>query len=122
MANHEKKVASGRFISTGHIHLQRVTAITFDPSDNFILTGSADSNVYTWAVPILTDFRSERKPERILDHHQREITSIVCGKGDGPANICITASRDLSCIVRDTYLLSFAAFILVFKYANNPVS
>ncbi|KAF8476974.1 WD40-repeat-containing domain protein [Kalaharituber pfeilii] len=93
------EAASGRFISTGHIHLQRITAIAFDPSDNFILTGSADSNVHVWSVPILTDFRSERKPERILDLHQREITSIVCGKGDGPANISITASRDLSCIV-----------------------
>ncbi|KAF8416084.1 WD40-repeat-containing domain protein [Tirmania nivea] len=95
------EVASGRFISTGHIHLQRVTTITFDPTNTFIITGSADSNVYIWSVAQLTDLRSsaDRKPERILDHHQREITSIVVGRANGPANIAVTASQDLSCIV-----------------------
>ncbi|RPB19483.1 WD40 repeat-like protein [Terfezia boudieri ATCC MYA-4762] len=121
------EVTSGRFISTGHTHLQRVTTIAFDPTDTFIITGSADSNAYVWSVAQLTDLRSsaDRKPERILDHHQREITSIVVGRANGPANIAITASKDLSCIVWNyqtgLFLRRFLFRIAPLTLALDPV-
>ncbi|KAH0612568.1 uncharacterized protein H6S33_008948 [Morchella sextelata] len=111
------ETATGRFISTPQIHLQKVTCIAFDFNSNFVITGSADSNVYVWSLASLLDIRSsERKPERILDRHQREITAISPGRigAAGPTDIMVTASKDSSCIVWDyrngthlrTYILS----------------
>lgn len=80
-----------------------MTCIAFDSTSSFIITGSADSNVYVWSLASLLDIRSsERKQERILDRHQREITAIMPGRigTGGPMDIVVTASRDLSCIVR----------------------
>lgn len=82
--------------------------ITFDETGNFILSGSADSNVMIWSVPHLLDPNSDKKPTRTLEHHQAEITGIVCGKGTGPANIIITASKDSSVLVSIRYPLLFA--------------
>lgn len=99
------QTATGRFISTPQIHLQKVTCIAFDSTSNFVITGSADSNVYVWSLASLLDIRSsERKQERILDRHQREITAIMPGRigTGGPMDIVVTASRDLSCIVRSS--------------------
>lgn len=103
------QTATGRFISTPQIHLQKVTCIAFDSTSNFVITGSADSNVYVWSLASLLDIRSsERKQERILDRHQREITAIVPGRigTGGPMDIVVTASRDLSCIVRFSLKIS----------------
>jgi len=52
-----------------------------------------------WSVPHLLDPNSDKKPTQTLEHHQAEITGIVCGKGTGPANIIITASKDSSVLV-----------------------
>ena len=97
------EVSSGRFISTGQAHLQKVTAVAWDKGDDFILTGGGDANVLVWSLQALVDVRggvSERKPERSLSQHQREVTGVVCGSAGGPAGIAVSSSMDLSCIVR----------------------
>ncbi|KAL7268796.1 Pre-rRNA-processing protein ipi3 [Rhizina undulata] len=122
------EVASGRYISTPQIHLQKVTCIAFDSTSNFIITGSADSNVYVWSLVSLLELRNnDRKPERILDRHQREITAVATGRASsgGPTDIVVTASRDLSCSVWDyhtgTHLRTYVFSAVPTSLALDPV-
>ncbi|KAG0124809.1 WD40-repeat-containing domain protein [Tuber indicum] len=93
------ETATGRYISTQQAHLQRLTSIVFDCSSNFVITGSADSNVCVWSIPALLDIRTgERSPLYTLDRHTREITALATGRvaAGGPSDILLTASRDQS--------------------------
>ena len=67
-----------------------------------LITGSDDSNVNVWELPRLLDLDTtiEHEPARTLSNHRAAITSIAMGQSTNPdTNVCITASKDKSCIV-----------------------
>ncbi|CUS13348.1 unnamed protein product [Tuber aestivum] len=122
------ETATGRYISTQQAHLQKVTSIVFDCSSNFVITGSADSNVYVWSIPALLDIRTgERSPLHILDRHTREITALATGRAaaGGPSDILLTASRDQSVAAWDfhtgTHLRTYIFSSIPTCLATDPV-
>ncbi|RPA94730.1 WD40 repeat-like protein [Choiromyces venosus 120613-1] len=122
------ETATGRYISTQQAHLQKVTSIVFDCSSNFVITGSADSNVYVWSIPALLDIRTGgRSPLHILDRHTREITALITGRAaaGGPSDILLTASRDQSVVAWDfhtgTHLRTYIFSSIPTCLAIDPV-
>ncbi|PWW76795.1 WD40 repeat-like protein [Tuber magnatum] len=122
------ETATGRYISTQQAHLQRVTSIVFDCSSNFVITGSADSNVCVWSIPSLLDIRTgDRSPLYILNRHTREITALATGRAaaGGPSDILLTASRDQSVAAWDfhtgTHLRTYIFSSIPTCLAIDPV-
>ncbi|KAI9819157.1 MAG: Pre-rRNA-processing protein ipi3 [Pycnora praestabilis] len=105
------ELCTGRQISTPQSHLQPITCLAVDPTSNFLLSGSSDSNIHVWSLPALLSFSntsshdppqiSSREPLRTLSNHRAAITSLVAGHGSGSTNIAVSASQDSSCIVWD---------------------
>jgi pre-rRNA-processing protein IPI3 len=93
-----------------------------DPTSNFLLSGSSDSNIHVWSLSALLSFAridssaqaDPRSPVYTLSNHRGAITALACGHGHGPANIAVSTSADSTAIVWDyrkgialrTYLLS----------------
>ncbi|KAK6341903.1 Pre-rRNA-processing protein ipi3 [Orbilia blumenaviensis] len=93
------ETSSGRYTSTPLSHLQKITAITIDPTSTFLLTGSLDTNILVWSLPHLLLPSSTKKPLRTLEYHQQPIVSVICGHGTGPSALAISAAADSSVIV-----------------------
>ncbi len=66
-----------------------------------LLTGSEDSNIHVWSVSSLISLVSTgpHEPLRRLSNHRAAITSVVVGHASSNTNICVSASKDNSCIV-----------------------
>lgn len=95
------ELASGRFVATPAIHLQKITALAFGKSGAHVIAGSEDTNVSVWSVPALLDTRATtRVPERVLDRHIHAITAVTLGKAGsgGASELLVTAGRDRSVI------------------------
>ncbi|KLJ13678.1 hypothetical protein EMPG_11391 [Blastomyces silverae] len=102
------ETCTGRQISTTASHLQPVTSLIVDPTNNFILSGSEDSNIHVWAIPLLTSFSrsstsqtqtQSNSPLRTFSHHRAPITSLAVGHSRSKNNIAISTSRDNTAIV-----------------------
>lgn len=97
---------TGRVVITSQAHLQAVTAITVDPSSNFVLSASADASIHVWSLPALLSFanaalQGQHAPLHTLSGHRAAITSLVVGHSAAFSNIAVSASSDQSCIVWD---------------------
>lgn len=66
-----------------------------------LITGSEDSNVNVWSISNLLSLTSNEtlEPLRTLSNHRDAITSLALGHGSTSTNICVSASRDNTCIV-----------------------
>lgn len=67
-----------------------------------LLTGSDDSNVHVWSLPRLLELDPtiEHEPLETLSNHRAGITSLVVSQSVNPdTNICISASKDKSCVI-----------------------
>lgn len=67
-----------------------------------ILSGSDDSNINVWSRAGLLDLDAQREPEPdlVLSNHRGAITDLVVGPGvNRETNICVSASRDKTCII-----------------------
>ena len=67
-----------------------------------LLTGSNDSNIHVWSVARLLELDPtiEHEPERSLSNHRAGMTALLVGEGANPdTSVCISASRDKTCIV-----------------------
>lgn len=67
-----------------------------------LITGSDDSNILVWQVARLLelDTTAEHEPEQTLSNHRAAITALAVSQSTNPdTNICVSASRDKSCIV-----------------------
>ncbi|EGC47891.1 WD40 repeat-containing protein [Histoplasma capsulatum var. duboisii H88] len=102
------ETCTGRQISTTASHLQPVTSLIVDPTNNFIVSGSEDSNVHVWSIPLLTSFSrpstfqtqtETNSPLRTFSHHRAPITSLAVGHSRSRNNIAISTSRDNTAIV-----------------------
>ncbi|KAI1766259.1 putative ribosomal assembly complex component Ipi3 [Hypoxylon sp. FL1150] len=94
------EICTGRQVTTPACHVQAVTCIVATPYH--LLTGSDDSNVHVWSIPRLLELDStvEHEPQETLSNHRAAITSLVVGQSVNlDTNICVSGSKDKSCIV-----------------------
>lgn len=111
------EILSGRQVTTGHSHLQAVTALAVDSTSNVVLSASADSVVHIWSILAVLSFANVGAqaipPLQTFTSHRAELTAIALGHSSSFCNIAITASQDRTCCVWDyhantvlrTYLL-----------------
>jgi len=96
------ETCTGRQISTPQSHLQAVTALAVDSNSNYLLSGSADSNVLVWSLldllafpPISSTVQGDvQSPRHTLSSHRDAITSLVTGHSSSSVNIAVSASKD----------------------------
>lgn len=93
------QVCTGRQISTPASHLQPVSCLS--STYQHLISGSEDSNIHVWSVPGLLSLTPPdlHEPMRSLSNHRAAITSIVMGHSSTDINICVSASKDQTCIV-----------------------
>ena len=94
-----------------------------DPTSNFLLSGSLDSNVYVWSLSNLlyfsrnTETISQTEPNLLLHtltSHRGGITALACGHSHTSANIAVSAALDATAIVWDFRKgVSLRTFLLV---------
>ncbi|KAK2846399.1 hypothetical protein FQN49_005764 [Arthroderma sp. PD_2] len=105
------EICTGRQVMTPATHLQPITSLVVDPTNNFILSGSEDSNVHVWSLPDLISFSKpssadqslsasySHSPIRTISNHTTAITSIAVGHSINRSNIAISTSQDGTAIV-----------------------
>ncbi|KAI9769388.1 MAG: Pre-rRNA-processing protein ipi3 [Geoglossum simile] len=118
------EICTGRQISTSQSHLQATTTLAVDPSSNFVLSGSADSNIHLWSLPLLLSFSNPEsttglKPLRSFTQHRAAISCACFGHGSGRGSISVSASRDGSCIVWD---VQSGSPLRTFLLTSSPIS
>ncbi|KAL8862283.1 MAG: hypothetical protein Q9178_001292 [Gyalolechia marmorata] len=122
------ELATGRQISTSQSHLQAVTCLAVDPTFNFILSGSSDSNLHLWSLPSLLSFSQSPQndpsqplplsPIRTLTNHRAAINAVLFGHIPGQTNYAISAANDQTCIVWDYFN---GTMLHTYLLANHPV-
>ncbi|KAI2617155.1 putative ribosomal assembly complex component Ipi3 [Hypoxylon sp. NC1633] len=108
------EVCTGRQVTTPARHVQAVTCIATTPYH--LITGSDDSNIHVWSIPRLLELDStiEHEPQGTLSNHRAAITSLAVGQSVNPdTNICVSGSKDKSCIIWN-YQLGIALRTLLF--------
>ncbi|KAI1981099.1 Pre-rRNA-processing protein ipi3 [Ophidiomyces ophidiicola] len=103
------EVCTGRQVSTPAAHLQPITCLTVDITNNFILSGSEDGSVHVWSLPDLISFSkphssgqgmpASNSPIRSITNHSAAITGIGTGHSSNKSNIAISISKDRTAIV-----------------------
>ncbi|KAI0439457.1 WD40-repeat-containing domain protein [Xylaria telfairii] len=114
------ELCTGRQVTTPPCHVQAVTCIAVTPYH--LLTGSDDSNIHVWSLSRLLELDSatEHEPQETLSNHRAAITALAVSKSVNPdTNICISASKDKSCVVWN-YQLGTPLRTLLFSCA--PIS
>lgn len=95
------ETSTGRLISTPARHVQPVSCVVATPFH--VLTGSDDSDIHVWSLTSLlelTPASAEHEPERSLSNHRAAITALsVSASVSYDTNLCVSASKDKSCIV-----------------------
>jgi pre-rRNA-processing protein IPI3 len=93
------EVCTGRQVSTPASHLQAVSCLAATP--HHLISGSEDSNIHVWSIPQVLSFASPgpHEPLRSLSNHRAAITSIALGHSASRTNICVSASKDNTCII-----------------------
>ncbi|KAB8236851.1 putative ribosomal assembly complex component Ipi3 [Aspergillus alliaceus] len=104
------ETCTGRQVATTASHLSPVTSLIVDPSDNFILSGSADASIHVWSlVEILSftklpsgrDRQPPNSPIRTFSNHRAAITSLAVGHSSGRYNIAVSTAQDNTAIAWD---------------------
>ncbi|EFR02574.1 hypothetical protein MGYG_05570 [Nannizzia gypsea CBS 118893] len=105
------EICTGRQVMTTATHLQPITSLVVDPTNNFILSGSEDSSVHVWSLPDLITFSKpssadkslsatySHSPIRTISNHTTAITSIAVGHSINRSNIAISASQDGTALI-----------------------
>ncbi|KAL8731557.1 MAG: hypothetical protein Q9181_004259 [Wetmoreana brouardii] len=123
------ELATGRQISTPQSHLQPVTCIAVDPTFNFLLSGSSDSNLHVWSLPSLLSFSQPSSndpsqprpysPIRTLTNHRAPINAVLFGHSASKANFAISASKDQTCVIWDYFN---GTVLHIYLLSENPLS
>ncbi|KAI8623124.1 WD domain-containing protein [Xylariaceae sp. FL1651] len=111
---------TGRQVTTPPCHVQAITCMVATPYH--LLTGSDDSNVHIWSLSRLLELDPtiEHEPQETLSNHRAAITSLVVSQSVTlDTNVCISASKDKSCVIWN-YQLGIALRTLLFP--SSPIS
>ncbi|KAF3896286.1 Ribosomal assembly complex component Ipi3 [Trichophyton interdigitale] len=105
------EICTGRQVMTPATHLQPITSLVVDPTNNFILSGSEDSSVHVWSLPDLITFSKQSSadkslsatyscsPIRTISNHTTAITGIAVGHSINRSNIAISTSQDGTALI-----------------------
>ncbi|KAK2743436.1 Pre-rRNA-processing protein ipi3 [Myotisia sp. PD_48] len=134
------EVCTGRQILTPATHLQPVTSLAIDPTNNFIISGSEDSSVHVWSLPDLLSFShapnadqnsspASYSPMRTISNHTSAITSIAVGHSINRSNIAVSTSRDGTIFVWEyrtgrilhTYLVPLSPLSVTIDAADRAI-
>ncbi|KAF2142788.1 uncharacterized protein K452DRAFT_269245 [Aplosporella prunicola CBS 121167] len=123
------EIATGRSLTGPQTHLQAITVVAVDPPSQYILSGSADSNIHVWSLPALLSFTAPTNPAPLhtLSNHRAAVTALAVGHSCSAANIVLSASADNTVIAWDykanqllaTYLLGDTALALALDAADR---
>ncbi|KAH6645841.1 WD40-repeat-containing domain protein [Truncatella angustata] len=114
------ETCTGRQITTPACHVQAVSCLAVTPYH--LLTGSDDSNINVWDISRLLELDTtvEHEPEKTLSNHRAAISTLVASQSvNQDTNICISASKDKSCIIWN-YQTGEALRTLLFP--SSPIS
>ncbi|KAL8762554.1 MAG: hypothetical protein Q9184_001462 [Pyrenodesmia sp. 2 TL-2023] len=121
-------LATGRQISTPQAHLQPVTCLAVDPTLNFLISGSLDSNLHVWSIVSLLSFSQPSQddasqprplsPLRTLTNHRAGINAVIFGHSASKANFAISAAKDNTCIVWD---YTYGTVLHTFLLSDSPI-
>ncbi|KAI1324897.1 WD domain-containing protein [Xylariaceae sp. FL0255] len=114
------EICTGRQVTTAPCHVQAVTCIAATPYH--LLTGSDDSNVLVWSIARLLELDPaiEHEPQDTLKNHRAAITSLIVSQSiNVDTNICISASKDKTCVIWN-YQLGIPLRTLLFS--SPPLS
>ncbi|MCJ1248635.1 WD repeat-containing protein 18 [Trapelia coarctata] len=122
------RLCTGRLVSTPQSHLQATTCIAVDPTSNFLLTGSPDSNVHVWTIPTLLSFSqpsghdpnqpSPYSPLRTLSNHRAAVSALITGHSGSSVNIAVSASQDNTCLIWDYHT---GTLLHTFLFPSTPL-
>lgn len=95
------EILTGRQVSTSQAHLQAVTAIAVDITNNYVLSASDDTNIHVWSLVDLSTLPSSamnqsdtKTPVHTLTGHRGPITSVATGHSATSIDIALSASKD----------------------------
>jgi len=93
------EILTGRQVSTPASHLQAVSCLT--ASRTHVISASEDSNIHVWSTASLLSLATTGtlEPLRSLSNHRAAVTSLAMGHSSTKTNICVSASRDNTCII-----------------------
>ncbi|KAI7502678.1 WD40 repeat-like protein [Hortaea werneckii] len=127
------ETATGRLVTTAQSHLQAVTKVHVDSTNNFLLSASEDSTVHVWNLPGLLSFSNAGDepptPLRTFTAHRAGIVDLALGHSGSFTNFVVTISKDKSCLVWDyftnkllrTYLLPAMPRCLTLDAADRSI-
>lgn len=115
------ETCTGRLLSTAQAHLSSVTALAADITQNFVLSGSDDSNIHVWSLaelvlfpsPSSTTPLSTKTPRNTLSGHRSGINALSTGHSSAAVDIAVSVSKDNTAIVwnyRDGQMLRTILF------------
>ena len=100
------EVSTGRQLSAAASHLQPVDCLAISRTDDFALSGSADTTILVWSLGDLLSFNAPSiglddrvRPRHSLTGHNGPITSIAMGSGAASNNIALSSSVDKTLII-----------------------
>ncbi len=103
------ELASGRQVTSAASHLQPVTCLTVTSNHDFIISGSADTNVHVWSLPNLMTFSQpsalssgaalRNVPVRTFSNHRSGISALSSGHSTTATNFAVSASTDSTCYI-----------------------
>lgn len=122
------EVMSGRQSASIASHLQAVSQLVVLPGNNFILSGSSDSNVHVWSLPKLVSFVQPQSvfsnepaanaPLRAFAQHRSKITALACGHSCSASNFAVSASGDGVCYI---WNVSDCQLLKTILYPSSPL-
>ncbi|KAI9758188.1 MAG: hypothetical protein M4579_003162 [Chaenotheca gracillima] len=104
------EVHTGRQVTTPPSHLQEVTSLAVDPTNGFLLSGSADSKIHVWSTLALLSFATPPKDYgnpsassllRTFSGHRSGVTGVCTGHSTSQTNIAVSTSKSGDCLVWD---------------------
>ena len=103
------ELASGRQVTSTTAHLQPVSSLLVTDNSDFIISGSADTNVHVWSLPNLISFSQpsallsgnalRNVQLRTFSNHRSGITALACGHSTSATNFVVSASSDSTCYI-----------------------
>jgi pre-rRNA-processing protein IPI3 len=103
------EVTTGRVINSSASHLQAVSCLCLTPKNEYIISGSADTNIHVWSLLKLLSFTQQtdsygnetpsNAPESCFSGHRSAITAVACGHSSITTNFAVSASDDGTCYV-----------------------
>lgn len=133
------EVATGRLTTSAASHLQPVSCLCVTPTNEYIISGSADSSVHVWSLLKLVsllqranNFETEepsRSPTQTFSGHRSAVNAVACGHSRIDTNFAVSASDDAtcylwhiqSCQILRTLLLPSAAVSITLDPADRAI-